>query len=89
MSPATYDGGKTPCSPHSQMQTLDEKGDAYWLENIQLSTGVSIERADVVAHSPEWLVLHETDRVGRAHDTTERTWTVQTAHIVRFRIVEG
>lgn len=85
MSPATYNGGKPPCSPHSQMQAMDEQGESYWVENVQLTNGAEIDRADVMSHTPEWLRL----RTPAEGFLEEREWTVQTAHIVRFRIVEG
>jgi hypothetical protein len=87
MSPAHYTG-PLPACPHQHMSKLDESGAAYWLESVELINGAKIERADVMAHSADWLTLRETFRDGLP-GPNDQTWTIRTAHIVRFRVQEG
>ncbi len=88
MSPATYHGGACHLTPSQRMMKLDEEGAAYWLENVELVNGRHVARADVVDHNEQWLTLREETRHG-AHDAAALVWTVATAHVVCFRLMEG
>lgn len=83
MSPAKYEGRYI--SPSQQMTRLDDEGTSYWLEDLMLPSGKTIARADVVHHSEDWLVVRE---LGTAFSDS-KTWTISTAHIVCFQMMEG
>lgn len=87
MSPATYNG-PLPANPSHQMKRLDDEGQGYWIEDLSLIDGFKIERADVMSHNPDWLTIRENTRAFPG-EPDGKTWTIRTAHIVRFRIVEG
>lgn len=77
-----------PATPHQHMQRLDDQGTAYWLEDLALINGDRIARADVEAHGDTWLRVRESAR-DTLHDIAAMVWTIQTSHIVRFRLMEG
>jgi hypothetical protein len=73
--------------PQDLMRCFNLNSVPYWLENIRLIDGSTIQQADVISHGPHWIEIRPctpdpNGPVRPAH------W-INLAHVVSFRLVEG